>query len=206
VKTTRTLVALAVVLGLAMLPATAVAQGGYSPVTDQRLVKPEPENWLQIRGNYQGWGYSPLGQITANNVKKLTPVWAFSTGVGSGHEAPPIVNNGVMFVATPYSQVIALEAKTGKLIWRYKRELPEDFKALHNTSRGIALFGDKVYVASLDCSGRPRRQDRQGRLGKEGRGLPHWLLHDARPARGEGQGHGRRVRRRVRRPGLRSGL
>jgi len=85
-------------------------------------------------------------------VKKLTPVWAFSTGVGSGHEAPPIVNNGVMFVATPYSQVIALEAKTGKLIWRYKRELPEDFKALHNTSRGIALFGDKVYVASLDCS------------------------------------------------------
>src|SRR5439155_2416453 len=92
------------------------------------------------------------GQITANNVKKLTPVWAFSTGVGSGHEAPPIVNNGVMFVATPYSQVIALEAKTGKLIWRYKRELPEDFKALHNTSRGIALFGDKVYVASLDCS------------------------------------------------------
>src|SRR5438132_1308049 len=152
VKTTRTLVALAVVLGLAMLPATAVAQGSYSPVTDQRLVKPEPENWLQIRGNYQGWGYSPLGQITANNVKKLTPVWAFSTGVGSGHEAPPIVNNGVMFVATPYSQVIALEAKTGKLIWRYKRELPEDFKALHNTSRGIALFGDKVYVASLDCS------------------------------------------------------
>ena len=151
-KTTRTLVALAVVLGLAMLPATAVAQGSYSPVTDQRLVKPEPENWLQIRGNYQGWGYSPLGQINVNNVKKLTPVWAFSTGVGSGHEAPPIVNNGVMFVATPYSQVIALEAKTGKLIWRYKRELPEDFKALHNTSRGIALFGDKVYVASLDCS------------------------------------------------------
>src|SRR2546428_2426826 len=92
VKTTRTLVALAVILGLAMLPATAVAQGSYSPVTDQRLVKPEPENWLQIRGNYQGWGYSPLGQITANNVKKFTPVSAFSTGVGSGHEAPPIVN------------------------------------------------------------------------------------------------------------------
>ena len=152
VKTTRTLVALAAVLGLAMLPATAVAQGSYSPVTDQRLVKPEPENWLQIRGNYQGWGYSPLGQINVSNVKKLTPVWAFSTGVGSGHEAPPLVNNGVMFVATPYSQVIALEAKTGKLLWRYKRELPEDFKALHNTSRGIALLGDKVYVASLDCS------------------------------------------------------
>jgi alcohol dehydrogenase (cytochrome c) len=129
----------------------AAAQGSYSPVTDQRLVQPEAGNWLMIRGNYQGWGYSPLDKINAGNVKKLTPVWTFSTGVDSGHEAPPLVNNGVMFVATPYSQVIALDAKTGALLWRYRRELPEDFKPLHNTSRGIALYGDKVYVASLDC-------------------------------------------------------
>jgi alcohol dehydrogenase (cytochrome c) len=150
-KTPRTLVTLTAVLGLGLLPATAAAQRSYSPVTDQRLLKPEAGNWLQIRGNYQGWAYSPLSQINAGNVQKLTPVWTFSTGVDSGHEAPPIVNNGVMFVATPYSQVIALDAKTGKLLWRYRRELPEDFKALHNTSRGIALYGDKVYVASLDC-------------------------------------------------------
>ena len=150
-RTTRTLAALAAVLGLAVLPASVVAQGMYSAVTDERLVKPEPENWLQIRGNYQGWSYSPLDQIKATNVKRLVPVWAFSTGVNSGHEAPPLVNNGMMFISTPYSQVIALDAKTGKLLWRYRRELPEDFKALHNTSRGIALHGDKVLVASLDC-------------------------------------------------------
>jgi len=141
----------AVVLTLVLLPMLAAAQGSYSPVTDQRLVQPEAGNWLMIRGNYQGWGYSPLDKINAGNVKKLTPVWTFSTGVDSGHEAPPLVNNGVMFVATPYSQVIALDAKTGALLWRYRRELPEDFKPLHNTSRGIALYGDKVYVASLDC-------------------------------------------------------
>jgi alcohol dehydrogenase (cytochrome c) len=151
VKTTRILAALVAVLGFTVLPAIAAAQTSYSLVTDQRLVKPEPENWLQIRGNYQGWSYSPLDQIRTGNVKRLVPVWAFSTGVDSGHEAPPLVNNGVMFVATPYSQVIALEAKTGKQLWRYRRELPEDFKALHNTSRGIALHGDKVLVASLDC-------------------------------------------------------
>src|SRR5262245_30544152 len=151
VKTSGTLVALAAVLGFAVLPATAAAQGGYSPVTDERLVKPEAENWLQIRGNYQGWSYSPLSQINAENVKRLIPVWTFSTGVDSGHEAPPLVNNGMMFIATPYSQVLALDAKTGRLLWRYRRELPEDFKALHNTSRGIALYGDKVYVATLDC-------------------------------------------------------
>jgi len=150
-KTPRSLLAFVTVLSLALLPVLVAAQAGYSPVTDQRLVKPEPENWLQIRGNYQGWAYSPLDKINARNVKKLTPVWSFSTGVDSGHQAPPIVNNGVMFVATPYSQVIALDAKTGDLIWRYRRELPEDFKPLHNTNRGIALFGDKVYLASLDC-------------------------------------------------------
>src|SRR5947208_10897823 len=150
VKTTRTLVALAAVLGLAMLPATAVAQGSYSLVTDERLVKPEPENWLHIRGNYQGWNYSPLDQIKASNVKRLVPVWSFSTGVDSGHEAPPIVNNGVMYISTPYSQVIALDAATGELLWRYKPKLPEGFSALHNTNRGVALYGDKVYMAGLD--------------------------------------------------------
>ena len=60
-----------------------------------------------IRRTYDGWGYSPLDQITPANVARLQPVWVFSTGVDNGHEAPPIVNNGVMFVATPGNQVIA---------------------------------------------------------------------------------------------------
>jgi alcohol dehydrogenase (cytochrome c) len=149
-KTPKRPLMLAAAMTLAALPVLAAAQS-YTPVTDQRLVTPEPENWLMIRGNYQGWGYSPLSQINPGNVKKLTPVWSFSTGVDSGHEAPPIVNNGVMFVPTPYSQLLALEAKSGNLLWRYRRELPEDFKPLHNTSRGIALYGNKVYLASLDC-------------------------------------------------------
>jgi len=80
------------------------------------------------------------------------PVWSISTGVDSGHEAPPIINNGIMFVATPYSQVMALNAATGELLWRYKRKLPEGFSALHNTSRGIALYGDKVYLPALDAT------------------------------------------------------
>ena len=49
-------------------------------------------------------------------MKNLAPVWSFSTGVDSGHESSPIVNNGVMFVSTPYNQVIALDAATGELI------------------------------------------------------------------------------------------
>ena len=61
------------------------------------------------------------------------------------------MNNGVMFITTPYSQVIALNAATGDLLWRYKRALPEGFSALHNTNRGVALYGDKVYFAPLDA-------------------------------------------------------
>src|SRR6266852_8874071 len=129
--TMKQLLLSSLVASTCLVPITAGAGSieNYSPVTAARLENPEPGNWLMIRGNYKGWSYSSLNQINSSNVKSLVPVWAFSTGVDSGHEAPPIVNNGVMFVATPYSQVIALEAKTGKLIWRYKRELPEDFRS-----------------------------------------------------------------------------
>jgi hypothetical protein len=94
--------------------ATAAATStAYRPVSDERLVNPEPENWLLLRGNYQGWMFSPLDQINVSNVKDLVPVWSYATGVDSGHEAPPIVNDGVMFVATPYDQLLALDARTG---------------------------------------------------------------------------------------------
>jgi alcohol dehydrogenase (cytochrome c) len=83
-------------------------------------------------------------------VKSLVPVWTFSTGVVEGHEAPPIINNGVMFVATPAGQVIALNAKTGDEYWRYKRQLPEDLFQLHPTNRGVGLWQDKVFLATTD--------------------------------------------------------
>ena len=129
------------------LPTPAILKT-YKPVTADRLKKPEDGDWLTVRRTYDGWGYSPLQQITPANVAKLQPAWVFSTGVTNGHEAPPMVNNGVMFVATPGNQVLAIEAKTGVLLWRYKRPLPEDVILLHATSRGVALYGDKVYFAA----------------------------------------------------------
>src|SRR5690348_10854930 len=67
----------------------------YQPVTAERLKNPEDANWLSIRRTYDGWGYSPLTQITPANVKNLKPVWVFSTGQTKVHEAAPLVNNGV---------------------------------------------------------------------------------------------------------------
>jgi alcohol dehydrogenase (cytochrome c) len=144
---------LAVACAIALAPWVATAQGGtdYSPVTDQRLIEPEAQNWLMYRGTYNGWGYSPLKQINTANVKQLFPVWSLSTGVDEGHQSPPIVNNGIMFITTPKQQVLAINAKTGDLLWRYRRELPEDLVQLHPTNRGVGLYEDKVYLATVDA-------------------------------------------------------
>src|SRR3569833_2858422 len=77
-------------------PAIAGTIDNYSPVTSSRLENPEPGNWMHYRRTYDGQGYSPLDQIDTTNVKNLVPVWTFATGVIEGHEAPPIIYNGVM--------------------------------------------------------------------------------------------------------------
>ena len=130
---------------------TAQTIRDYNPVNEQRMLEPEPENWLMFRRTYDGWGYSPLSQIDTENVGDLTPVWAFSTGVPEGHQAPPIVNDGVMFITTPGAQVYALDARTGEQLWRYRRQLPFDLMQTHPTNRGVGLYEDKVLVATVDA-------------------------------------------------------
>ena len=90
------------------------------------------------RGNYKGWGYSPLDQINTEQREDAGAGVELLDRREFWPQAPPIVNNGVMFVSTPYSQVIALDAETGDLLWRYKRELPEDSQrpAQHQPRRG----------------------------------------------------------------------
>ena len=139
---------------IAMLASTeGIAQSvrDYHAVTDARLQEPESRNWLMYRRTYDSWGYSPLDQIDNRNVGNLVPVWSISTGANEGHQAPPIVNDGVMFITTPFNQVLALDAKTGDLLWRYRRQLPPDLRMGHPTNRGVALYGDKVYMATSDA-------------------------------------------------------
>lgn len=123
----------------------------YTPVTDERLRSPNPDDWLMYRGTYDSWGYSPLDQITTDNVSRLVPVWSLSTGVISGHQSPPIVNDGVMFVTTPEDQVLAVDARSGDLLWRHRRQLPDDALRAHWTNRGVGLYGDRVYFTTHDA-------------------------------------------------------
>ena len=91
-------------------PKAAEPARDYSAVTDARLVSPEARNWLMYRRTYDSWGYSPLDKINARNVQELVPVWSASTGTMEGHQSPPIVNDGTMFITTPFNQVLAFDA------------------------------------------------------------------------------------------------
>jgi len=140
------------------LPLTHVAAQGvqvestpYPTVTDERLQHPDSGDWLMYRRTYDGSGFSPLRQITSSNVGKLSLAWSLNTDLVEAHETTPIVNHGRMFITTPGNNVIALDAKTGTQLWRYVKKYPEGLFQLHPTNRGVALYGDRVYMATTDC-------------------------------------------------------
>jgi outer membrane protein assembly factor BamB len=124
---------------------------GYATVTDERLQYPADGDWLLYRRTYDGFGYSPLKQITAKNAANLSLAWSLSTDQVDAHETTPIVNRGRMFITTPQNNIIALDARTGTELWRYAKKYPEGLFQLHPTNRGVALYGDRVYMATTDC-------------------------------------------------------
>src|SRR5690242_10708575 len=110
-------------LWLCLPAAHVVAQGvqvgstPYPTVTDERLQHPDAGDWLMYRRTYDGSGFSPLRQITASNVGKLSLAWSLNTDLVEAHETTPIVNHGRMFITTPGNNVMALDAATGKEAW-----------------------------------------------------------------------------------------
>ncbi len=135
----------------------AVAPPDWTPshdlnVTYARLrnAKAEPWNWLTYWGDYEGRHYSGLKQITPANAGQLRSAWAHQFG-GSTNETTPLVVDGVMYVTGPLNNAAALDARTGSVIWRYTRRLPN--VASHctvMTNRGFAMLGDRLYMATLD--------------------------------------------------------
>lgn len=201
--------AVAVMMSVCVAPSGGSAQAvdGYSPVTDQRLENPDPGDWLTYRRTYDGWGYSPLDQIDAGNVGELVPKWSFATDMPEGHEAPPIVNDGIMFITTPGAQVFALDARDGDLLWRYKRQLPDGLTQMHPTNRGVGLYGDKVFVTTVDAY-LVALDARTGRVVWETavEDFRSGYYMNAGAARGPREGHGGSLGRRVRHSWLRAGV
>ena len=110
------------------------------------LRNPDPSDWLMIRHDYHANNYSPLNQITAQNVKDLRLKWVWAMNEGTNQPAP-LVHNGMMFINNPGNIVQALDATTGELIWENRIGTA----ATGNSQRGIAIYDDKVYVTTGDA-------------------------------------------------------
>jgi alcohol dehydrogenase (cytochrome c) len=124
-------------------------------VTDANLMDAaqDPNNWLHYGRDYANTRYSPLSQINADNVKKIVPKWNLSFGVLEGQDSQAVAYNGVVYVTSSFNKVWALDGATGKVFWKYERELPGDVYphlCCDVVNRGVALYKDKVYLATLD--------------------------------------------------------
>ncbi len=119
-----------------------------TPVTDALLADPPPEDWLSWRRTRNGHGYSPLDQVTRDNVAGLQLEWSIAVRPGN-HQTTPLVHDGVMFLASPGNVVQAIDAATGDVIWVYRARLPEDVVA--GATRTLALYGDKLFLARADA-------------------------------------------------------
>ena len=94
----------------------------------------------------------PGKQINTSNVGKLHPAWIFQTEVKESLETTPIVVNGVMYVTTSFDHVYAINAKTGEEYWHYKHAMgPITTYCCGPNNRGVAVYDDKVYLATLDA-------------------------------------------------------
>ncbi len=137
-------------LGLLILTASiATAQVSYERI---RGAVQEPENWLTYSGSYASWRYSTLDQINAGNASRLTLQWAFQVGDLGQFETTPLAVDGVLYGTGQNNRAFALDARTGRAIWRYQRNLPEKLQPCCGmVNRGFAILGNKLFMATLDA-------------------------------------------------------
>jgi alcohol dehydrogenase (cytochrome c) len=121
----------------------------FTPVTDAMLRQPADGDWLMARRTYAGWSYSPLKQVTRENVRHLQLAWAWSMGEGGWSEPTPIVHDGIVYLANTGNIVQAIDGATGRLIW--ENRLGPDAGNAYGSIRSLALYDDKVYLAATDA-------------------------------------------------------
>ena len=137
---------------LAVLLATQIA--GFVPVTDAMLEKPDPGDWLLWRRTLDGWGYSPLEQISRQNVGQLTMAWSRDMASPGIQEATPLAYRGTLFVPNPSDVTQAVNGATGDLLWEYRRPVPADLTTYLSgaplKNRNIAIYRDTIIDLSVD--------------------------------------------------------
>ena len=143
---------------IASIPLGLTGQEGEGPslrpVTWERLLNAadEPENWLMYNGTLDSQRFSGLEQIHSRNVGNMELKWAYQIPEIDRAETVPLVVDGVMFVTEAPSNVVALDAASGRQYWRYDHELPDDLRiCCGRNNRGVAILGETLYMSTLDA-------------------------------------------------------
>ncbi len=131
---------------------SAAAEDNFPLVSDAMLQAPADSDWLMWRRTLDSWGYSPLDEINRNNVDELRLVWTRDLAAGTG-EITPLAYNGVLYVPQARDVIEALDARSGDLIWDYRRAIPEGLyqqvggNAANN--RNLAIY-DRLIINTSD--------------------------------------------------------
>jgi alcohol dehydrogenase (cytochrome c) len=146
------------VLGMTFITAPHYAQVTFQ---DLRAGLKDPTRWLLYSGDNTGQRYSPLTQLTPANVNRLTSQWTFqtdqspfmSTGRSGGLQSVPLVLDGVIYFAGAHNVVWAIDARSGRQIWQYRRNLPAEVMSTTGraATRGLAMIGDRLFLGTLDA-------------------------------------------------------
>ena len=134
----------------------------FVPVTDAILQRPAPDDWLMWRRTLDGWGYSPLDQITRDNVDQISMVWTRALVRGS-MEGTPLAYDGIIYMPNSGDVIQAIDAVSGDLIWEHRRDLPDDVYDFvggnARNNRNIAIYdrfiintSDDNYAFGLDAT------------------------------------------------------
>jgi alcohol dehydrogenase (cytochrome c) len=134
-----------------LAPAVAYAQRTVAPA---ELLNPPPGEWINHGRTYDNQRFSPLAQVTRANVAQLgvTAVYQLNVQRADGLETTPIIAGGVMYVTTSHNSVLAYDLRTHKRLWQYDHERgPREVYCCGPVNRGVAIAGDKVFMATLDA-------------------------------------------------------
>ena len=123
----------------------------FKPVTDTMLQDPAAEDWLMWRRTLNGWGYSPLDQVTTENVGDLQLVWSRALTTGR-QQGTPLAYDGVLYMPNPRDVIQAIDAVSGDLLWEYRREVPDDVgdAGQRTNNRNIAIYDNLIIDTSID--------------------------------------------------------
>jgi PQQ-dependent dehydrogenase (methanol/ethanol family) len=141
-------------IGIGLCVAGALGAGElFAQGDDERIARAAPEEWLINGRDHAETHYSPLDRITTANVDRLGLEWTWDTGMTGNLEATPLVVDGVMYATTTWSNVFALDARTGALLWRWDPGIPQTngpSLCCGPVNRGVAYYDGKVYAGLLD--------------------------------------------------------